>query len=199
MALYGIPNIEKFQGMEPLPGYPDINEVLELQYPGLKDIFDSFYSVLNAQPNWRDEIMFDRNEFPFEAAIAVPDENGRLITLAMASNNTRSSRGSLGHAETEAIFYGLKGEKHLPKGAVLLSSVEPCAMCATGFHNSGGEKVIFSAFQSDIRGKSTWVDDMSKPFRSEPESYSAKAFLLERNPAAVVIGGYRRQDALRYM
>lgn len=193
-----------YKGMNSLPGFPNglleaqYNRALEAQYPGLKEIFDNFLLVNKAPGDIRKDIIEDRNEFPVEAAIAVPDETGRLQVIARGENTTRrGDLGSLGHAEMVVLRRAMANGRHLPEGAILISSVEPCSMCASALHRTEGSEVIFGASQDDMRGDKVWVDEKMKPFQAEPEGYSAKEFLQAHNPDARVTGGYRTSEVLK--
>ena len=81
-----------------LPGFESLDATfdadLEARYPGLKDIFDNFLLLNKAPGDIHDEIYYDRNEFPFQAGIAVPDSaTGRLELVSKSGNHTRSEEG----------------------------------------------------------------------------------------------------------
>lgn len=72
---------ETYKGMEPLPGFTDINTEVEQSYPGIRYIFDRML-LSKAPPDIYNEIAGQRDEFPIEAAIVIPDsETGYLRTL----------------------------------------------------------------------------------------------------------------------
>lgn len=200
--------VETKNGMEPLPGFPSLrqfetqrNAELEHKYPGLRDIFDHF---LQAQvPSYIFDIAIkNRKEFPIDAAIVLPNVNtGFLDVISTAITSTNRDRNSTQHGELVAIEKALtrSGTKHLPEGAILLSMVEPCGMCAGALHHAGGKDVIFGASQRDMDSVEVSIDDVQKPFRSEPEGYSVEEYLRARSPESVVVGGYRKSDVLEFV
>lgn len=180
-------------GMEPLPGLePDtflapaghVEDLAEERFPGISDIYD--------------DLLLRRidGEFPISAAIAIPNEaTGIYERIAITNNRTNGDRDSTHHAELLAIQNALQqlNDKHLPKGAVLLSTVEPCAMCASAYGHCNGENLIFGASQDELSDRTAHISGTEKQFRTEPLGYSAADYLPGD---ATVVSGYRLQETL---
>jgi tRNA(Arg) A34 adenosine deaminase TadA len=135
-------------------------------------------------------------------------------------NRTNGVRRSTEHAEKRVIetYEKYYHSKHIPSKRMLVSTVEPCPMCASALvhslaHGRGGT-IIYGASQDDLRGKAVELttdaifnEDIGnvevtkavKPFRTEPPSYHVEEFIQERNPQIRVVGGYRRNEVLDYM
>lgn len=184
----------------------ELTERLSKQFPGLNDTFRR--TLVEHYPLY--EYFKDDyelwTEFPFRAAVIKPGEveiDGRVYStidlIASSGNEVNSEQNSLNHAEKVAIEKAMHelGSKHLDPDSILISNIEPCAMCASAFHHAGGKTLIYGAYQSDIRGDSTVVNHSRKSFRTEPEGYSVDRFLRERDPGINVTGGYMRSNVLR--
>lgn len=175
---------------------------LEAKFPGLRRIFDKMLMTY-APPDIYRELMEDLIEFPIDAAIAIPFTYDKFPTMKIigdGENMTNQHQNSLEHAEKIAIEKALKeaDSKHLPPESMLLSTVEPCAMCASAFIHAGGKTIIYGASQNDLRGERVHVNHAMKPFRAEPKSYHVEEFIGERDPSIQIYGGYRKYEVLRH-
>ncbi|MEM9301071.1 MAG: nucleoside deaminase [Pseudomonadota bacterium] len=83
-------------------------------------------------------------------AAIVLDENGREI--AAAGNTVRSDRLTTRHAEINAIEAAQRalGRRDL-SGCTLVSSAEPCPMCAGAIHWAGLSALVFGASIPSIK------------------------------------------------
>jgi tRNA(Arg) A34 adenosine deaminase TadA len=171
---------------------------LEAAYPGLERLFDALVWK-RCQPDWRAEFFTDYGEVNVSAGLLFPWRgNEDLIhNFGTFENRTNAGKNSLFHAEHNAIDAVLRftKNKHLPKGSVLVSTVEPCTMCVSAFYHAGGEEMVSGATQGDMRGERVRVLGRSVEFRAEPPSYSAREFMASRVPDSLVFGGYRAQEA----
>jgi tRNA(Arg) A34 adenosine deaminase TadA len=127
--------IEVFNGMEQLPGFPPIeiyeaahDARLDKMYPWLRNMFDRM--MLTGIPQGTKDIFatYRRSEFPISAAVVVPTGSTFDVIGIAPSNRTNELYDSSAHAEMLAIHMATPSkEKHAPKGAILLSILEPCA------------------------------------------------------------------------
>jgi tRNA(Arg) A34 adenosine deaminase TadA len=137
-------------------------------------------------------------EFPIGAFLLGSDRTA--LPLLADTNKTNDHHNSLDHAEKVVIEKALErtGDKHLPKGTILYSMVEPCAMCTSAFIHAGGDTIIFSASQDEMRNMTFDINGEIKDFRAEPHEYSSEEFATARNPQIKVFGGYRKFDVLKF-
>jgi tRNA(Arg) A34 adenosine deaminase TadA len=180
---------------------------IEDRYLGIQRVFDNFV-LKGCPPDIYRELVEDRGEFPVEAAILRPrthEYGGKTYTyyeqIVLAENTVNWNQRSDEHAELVALREAAKvlGDKHLPADCVLVTNVEPCTACAKSFLNYNGKTLIFGASHKDLQGDSTIVNGRAKYWRLEPEGYSAKDFILDRDPTVTIIGGYRKPEVLRYI
>lgn len=170
---------------------------LEALYPTLQRHFSSLlftqYYFFTSK-----ELGGSTPEFPIGAFLLGRD--GVALHPNAGTNRTNADQNSLNHAEKDIIENALKqiGNKHLPDGTILYSMVEPCAMCATAFVHAGGNTIIYSASQNEMRGMQFCINGETKPFRAEPVDFSAEAAVQKRNPDMKVFGGYRKFDVLKF-
>lgn len=180
---------------------------VENRYLGIQQVFDNFV-LKGCPPDIYRELVEDRGEFPVTAAILRPrtrEYGGKTYTyyeqLSVAGNSVNKNQRSDEHAELVALRAAAKelGDKHLSADCVLVTNVEPCTACAKSFLNYNGKTLIFGASHDDLRGDYAIVNGVAKYWRVEPEGYSAKNFILDRDPSVTVIGGYRKPEVLKYI
>lgn len=172
---------------------------MDRKYPQLRSYFDRFLLV-RAPRDVKRDILEDLAEFSIDAAILTND--GSAFThISYGKNNTNRNKNSLDHAEKCAIENALKqiGDKHLPPNAMLISSVDPCAMCASAFIHAGGKTLIYGAPQQDLEGIKVKVNGTSKNFRAEPHGYHVEDFVRERDGSIQIYGGYRKYEVVRHL
>ncbi len=172
---------------------------LEKKFPNVRYIFDQFLYIGAPRDVYRD-IIEDLAEFPVEAVLAIQDGNS-FQYLAREKNQTNRNKNSLDHAEKAAIEHAFQksGVKHLGPDSILISSVEPCSMCASAFLHAGGKTIIYGASQQALRGHEVKVGGLRKQFRTEPASYHIEDFLSERDPSIKIYGGYREPEVVSLM
>src|SRR5258708_4452620 len=98
-------------------------------------------------------------EMPITAIVVLfkkVDETYELILneSPYITNTVNQTRNSLNHAEKVAIEKAQKNRlrfqrKHL-SDCILLTTVEPCAMCTEAFLHVGGKGIIFGLSQKDF-------------------------------------------------
>ena len=88
-----------------------------------------------------------KGDGPFGATLVSPD--GHI--LLVASNNVKSAADCTGHAEMVLVREAQK-QFGLPalRGATVVASGEPCAMCAGAMFWAGISRIVFGASQADI-------------------------------------------------
>lgn len=180
---------------------------VENRYLGIKRVFDNFV-LKDCPPDIYRELVEDRGEFPVHAAILQPrtlEYGGKTYTyyeqIAVTGNTVNQNQRSDEHAELVVLREAAKilGDKHLPADCILVTNVEPCTACAKSFLNYNGKTLIFGASHDDLRNDNVIVRGKSKYWNVEPEGYSAKEFILDRDPSVTVIGGYRKPEVLKYI
>ena len=84
---------------------------------------------------------------PFGATLVSPQ--GEILLVAL--NNTKSADDCTGHAEMVLVREAQK-QFGLPalRGATVVASGEPCAMCAGAMFWAGISRIVFGASQADI-------------------------------------------------
>jgi tRNA(adenine34) deaminase len=84
---------------------------------------------------------------PFGATLVSPD--GEI--LLVASNNVKTADDCTGHAEMVLVREAQK-KFGLPalRGATVVASGEPCAMCAGALFWAGVSRIVFGASQADV-------------------------------------------------
>lgn len=94
-------------------------------------------------------------EIPVGALLAAPD--GEI--LAMAANNTETGCDPCGHAEIIALRQACAktGHSRLP-GCVLVSTLEPCLMCAAAALNARIAGLVYGASDSRAGAISSCAD-----------------------------------------
>lgn len=194
--------------MEQLPGFPAIqiyeamhDDKLDARFPWLREAFDRMLLTGISQDLEDTFASYPRHEFPISSMIIMPETDDTFKVMGISPTNmTNTYKDSSAHAERMAIKMATPiRKKHVPEGAVLLSTLEPCSGCASDIVRSGIKHVVFGASQSDVKDKIVEVNGLLKPFDVEPANYNAEDFILERNPSATVDGSYRRTEVLDYM
>ena len=84
---------------------------------------------------------------PFGATLVSPD--GEILLVAL--NNIKTADDCTGHAEMVLVRDAQK-KLGLPalRGATVVASGEPCAMCAGALFWAGVSRIVFGASQADI-------------------------------------------------
>ena len=88
-------------------------------------------------------------DHPFGALVA--DAEGTV--LAEATNTVGTAHDLIGHAETNAVREA--GLRHSPDelaGATLVTSAEPCAMCAAAVYWAGIGRVVYALPETELAG-----------------------------------------------
>lgn len=163
---------------------PSAENKIEDLFPGISEIYD--------------EMLLRKidGEFPIAAAVAIPNiATGLYERVSIANNRTNGDRNSTHHAEILAIELALQqlNDKHLPKGAVLISTVEPCSMCASALGHCQGENLIYGVSQKELSGRTVNISGTDKEFRTEDTGYEASSYLPD---TAVIIGNFRLTETL---
>ena len=89
----------------------------------------------------------DKGDGPFGATLVSPEGN----ILLVASNNAKTAADCTGHAEMVLIRQA-QAQFGLPalRGATVVASGEPCAMCAGALFWAGISRIVFAASHADI-------------------------------------------------
>ncbi len=169
---------------------------LEARFPGVSVAFQDLVESIPSQEDGR------LIEFPVRAAIFKPRELGHDFGQVVSSslNIVNDRKNSTLHAEMVAIQEAMAkiGDKHL-RGLVLLTTCEPCIMCAGAAVRAEVDGVVYGAYQDDMRDKHMLVDGKYKLFGAEPEGYNAAEILTARRPKMVVFGGLKHEEVKRRM
>jgi len=183
------------------------NNELEKKYPGITHVFNS---LLNNIPWERKD---QATEFPIAAAIVRTIMNPEhssiqyktLEIVSKATNMVKQTGISSNHAEKWVIEDALKklGVEHLPDDCIVVSTVEPCSMCAGVIANADATTVIYGASQDDIRGRKVLANGNMKQHRAEPNGYDSNEFINQHRHDAgrkvTVEGGCCRNEVLSRM
>lgn len=95
---------------------------------------------------------------PFGAVII--DESGKII--AKAANSTQTDHSSTFHAEMNAIQQAeYNRQPGKLKGCTLISTAEPCPMCASAIVWSGLDTVVYGASIQQLKGLGIFQLDIS--------------------------------------
>ena len=117
---------------------------------------------------WMDLVILEaglvRLDVPVGAALL--SESGELVAV---SRNSRESDGSLlGHAESSVILEGWEtGQFGSLDGFTLISTLEPCIMCAGIIRETGIRRVVYGATNPQ-RGAAGSVYDLLRDKRLGP-------------------------------
>ncbi len=103
--------------------------------PGPGALSDALLEALTAEALREAEAALDAGDAPIGAVIA--DSAGAVL----ARGRNRASAGRLRHAETEALA-SLAGD--VPPGSVLVTTLEPCAMCLGAAAEAGLHAVVYA-------------------------------------------------------
>ncbi len=167
---------------------------LEPFIPAVEREFDALLDI--SGDSYKHAELADRMSYDFPVFAAILAMRGSEVeVVARATNNVQQSQNSLDHGEMVAMrsaIHEASEDHHLPDGAVLATTVEPCAMCASGLVHARGAGLIFGASQLALRGTEMILPDGSrKPFRSEPREYTARNHIQQRDSRIDVRGGVR--------
>lgn len=96
----------------------------------------------------------NKEEFPFAASVVKMTADGKMEVLARAANRVNARKDSTQHAELAALqdAAGKLGEKDL-HGCMLLSTAQPCEMCAGAIRHTGVSTVVYAVSQKDLERK----------------------------------------------
>ncbi|MDV8001505.1 nucleoside deaminase [Rhodococcus sp. IEGM 1408] len=84
---------------------------------------------------------------PFGAIVV--DAHGEVV--ASATNTVGSEHDLIGHAETNVVrAVGQRYEPHELAGMTLVSSAEPCVMCAGATYWAGLGRVVYALSETDL-------------------------------------------------
>ncbi len=163
-------------------------EAFEAQYPGIREEFEKLISLLPDPDNPNKE------EFPFAASIVTMQE-GRLKVLASATNEVNKKRDSTGHAEMVAMKLAQQeiGDKHL-RECMLLSTAQPCAMCAGAAVNTDVGTVVYAMKQKELKRRHVKFPAQFKNFRTTPDVVDVDELLLESG--IHVVAGYKHEEVV---
>jgi len=175
---------------------------LEKQFPGLREYFKNlilYLSYTYKSINYR--------EFPIAAGVLwqKPIGENSVTGIPLRSYSryeiscTNGREDSTFHAEMSAMRNSMGlGGKYL-ENSVLISTVQPCTMCASGYSKAGGKAIIYAVSQDDLRGTSVFVKGKYEQFITEPRGYNIKDFLKDSNPRLIVACGYMKEEILAIM
>ena len=114
---------------------------------------------------WMEAAILEARLVPSDVPVgaALVDENGELVGR---SRNTRASEGSLlGHAETNVIIEAWgRGQFGSLDGFTLISTLEPCLVCAGIIRETGIARVVYGA-SNPQRGAGGSVYDLLRDKR----------------------------------
>ncbi len=161
----------------------------EKEYPGINKEFDELISML-PDPN-----SVDKDEFPFAAAVVRVTQEGKLEVLARQMNRVKKDSDSTQHAEMAVLREAqqVAGDRHL-EGAILLSTAQPCDMCAGAARNTKIGSVVYGVSQDELRGKHVKFRDGYKPIRTAPEGIDIDGDMQKAKIR--VFAGYKHDEVL---
>ena len=114
---------------------------------------------------WMDMAILEARSVAFDIPVgaALLDNNGDLVGV---SRNSRESDGSLlGHAESNVVFGSWKkGVLGFMEGFTLVSTLEPCLVCAGIIRETGIRRVVYGA-SNPQRGAAGSVYDVLRDKR----------------------------------
>lgn len=160
----------------------------EGEHPGISQEFDELIRLLPDADNPSKE------EFPFAASV-VRVTDGKIEVLARSLNMVRAHSDSTQHAELVALQEAQKkiGARHL-EGCLILSTAQPCEMCAGAIRNTEVSTLVYGVSQEDLRGRHVQFLEGYKGIRTAPQSVDIDGALVEAGVR--VVAGYKRQEVL---
>ena len=122
--------------------------------------------------------------------------DGKTKVLASSVNRVNERGDSTQHAELAALQDAQQktGSRHL-EGAILLSTSQPCEMCAGAIRNTNVGTVVYGASQQDLKGTHVQFETGFKPIRTVPDGVDIDKILQESGVS--VFAGYKRDEVLR--
>ena len=161
----------------------------EKKYPGISNEFDLLISLLPDPNNPH------KSEFPFAASVVRMTENGKMEVLARSTNRVNEHNDSTQHAELAVLQDAQKQtlNKHLD-GCMLLSTAQPCEMCAGAIRHTNLSTVVYAVSQKDLAGTHVQFKDKFQPHRTVPAGFDTDELL--RASGVEVFTGYKRKEVL---
>ena len=115
--------------------------------------------------SWMDMALLEARSVAIDVPVgaALLDDSGDLVSV---SRNTREADGSLlGHAESNVVFEAWgKGAFGFMEGFTLISTLEPCLVCAAIIRETGIRRVVYGA-SNPQRGAGGSVYDLLRDKR----------------------------------
>ncbi|MEI6326771.1 MAG: nucleoside deaminase [Candidatus Roizmanbacteria bacterium] len=160
----------------------------EASHPGLSQEFDE---LLGQLPNPDDP---EKTEFPFAASV-VRYVNGAIEVLARSTNMVKARGDSTQHAEMVVLTQAQQhiGNRHLD-GCLILSTAQPCEMCAGAMRNTNVGTLVYALSQQDLRGMHVQFRDGFKEVRTAPSILPINEALI--SAGVNVIAGYKHKEVL---
>src|ERR1700726_4218138 len=136
----------------------------------------------------------DRGDYPIGAVITRLTGK-REVVIARAGNRGKTSGSSIKHVELETLKYVSSGYGRYLPGFVLLSTHEPCAMCAGACVWSRIGAVVYGVSQEDIAayGRKRGTED----YKWRACLISCRLVFEKGNHAIPVIGGFLKENCQR--
>lgn len=183
------------------------NAELEKKYPGITYVFHTLLDMIPWEET--EEVV----EFPVAAAIVRPimkeEVPGKpyqtLEIIAKGTNMVKHTGLPSNHAEKWVIEEALQklGVEHLPDNCMVVSTAEPCNMCASVIANADASTLIYGITQDDVRGMEIYVRGELKRFRAEREGYDSDQTINQhrhhQDKKVTVEGGCCRNEVLSRM
>lgn len=161
-------------------------------YPGISDAFDRLIALLP------DPHAPEKSEYPFAASVVRVGAGGKIEEVARTENRVNKQGDSTQHAELAVLQDAQKalGNKHLD-GYFLLSTAQPCEMCAGAIRNTHIGSVVYGVSQKDLEGTHVKFQQGYKPIRTVPAGVNIDTML--RKSGVNVYAGYKRAEVLAKM
>ncbi len=173
---------------------PQNNPVLDFEKwkPQISKEFDQLIALL---PNPDDP---KKEEFPMAASVVRITADGKLELLARCTNQVRKNKDSTDHAELVALKEAQKklGTRHLDE-VILLSTAQPCEMCAGAVRNTRVGTVIYAITQSELEGTHVQFGNEYKKIRTVPRDFDIDKLL--QSSGINVIAGYKHDEVKKKM
>ena len=162
----------------------------EHAYPGISNEFDTLISLLP------DPDKPEKSEFPFAASVVRITKDGKMEVLARSANRVNKDSDSTQHAELAVLQDAQKkiGKKHLD-GYILLSTAQPCEMCAGAIRHTGLDTIVYAISQKDLNGTHVQFKEEFKPHRTVPTGFDIDGLL--RASGVTVFAGYKHDEVLK--